>query len=192
MSRVSQAQALENRRRAVAAASKLFRERGVNGISVADLMKSIGLTTGGFYKQFPSKEALVAEAAQAAFGDLDVLLAGFDTDHGDHDTARAALVDFYLSAEHRDQPGTGCPTAGFAGDMAREPIAGEVRKTYAGGVQEFAAWLSADADDGLPMVATLVGAILLARATAGTELSEKILESTHKALTASQGIEPES
>ncbi|WP_328752890.1 TetR/AcrR family transcriptional regulator [Streptomyces sp. NBC_00285] len=192
MSRVSQAQALENRRRAVTSASKLFRERGVNGISVADLMKSIGLTTGGFYKQFPSKEALVAEAAQAAFGDLDVLLAGFDADHGDHDTARAALVDFYLSAEHRDQPGTGCPTAGFAGDMAREPTAGDVRETYAAGVQDFAAWMSTDANGGLPVVATLVGAILLARATAGTELSEKILESTHKALTASQNPEPES
>ncbi|WP_457426324.1 TetR family transcriptional regulator [Streptomyces sp. QTS52] len=164
----------------------------MNGISVAELMKSIGLTTGGFYKQFPSKEALVAEAAQAAFGDLDLLLASFDTAHGDHDTARGALVDFYLSAEHRDQPGTGCPTAGFAGDMAREPTAGAVRETYAGGVEEFAAWLSADTNDGLPMVATLVGAILLARATAGTELSERILESTHKALTASQGLDPES
>ncbi|MDX3697919.1 TetR family transcriptional regulator [Streptomyces europaeiscabiei] len=190
MSRVSQAQAIENRRRAVDAASQLFRERGVNGISVADLMKSIGLTTGGFYKQFPSKEALVAEAAQAAFGDLDLLLASFDTAHGDHATARGALVDFYLSTEHRDQPGTGCPNAGFAGDMAREPTAGEVRETYAAGVQEFAAWLSTDANDGLPMVATLVGAILLARATAGTELSEKILESTHKALTAPPGPRP--
>ncbi|MFH9009279.1 TetR/AcrR family transcriptional regulator [Streptomyces afghaniensis] len=184
MSRVSQAQALENRRRAVAAAAQLFRERGVNGISVADLMKSIGLTTGGFYKQFPSKEALVVEAAQAAFGDLDQLLTEFDTAHGDHDTARDALVDFYLSAEHRDQPGTGCPTAGFAGDVARESTAGEVREKYAAGVEAFAAWLSTDTDDGLPMVATLVGAILLARATAGTDLSEKILESTHKALTA--------
>ncbi|MFD9445565.1 TetR/AcrR family transcriptional regulator [Streptomyces sp. NPDC060006] len=187
MSRVSQAQAIENRRRAVAAASQLFRECGVNGISVADLMKSIGLTTGGFYKQFPSKEALIAEAAQAAFGDLDLLLASFDTAHGDHDTARGALVDFYLSAEHRDQPGTGCPTAGFAGDMARETTVGEVRETYAAGVQEFAAWMSTDVNDGLPVVATLVGAILLARATAGTELSEKILESTHKALTAPHG-----
>ncbi|MCF4121117.1 TetR/AcrR family transcriptional regulator [Antribacter sp. KLBMP9083] len=184
MSRVSQAEAIENRRRAVAAASQLFRERGVNGISVADLMKSIGLTTGGFYKQFPSKEALVGEAAQAAFGDLDRLLAGFDEAHGDRDTARGALIDFYLSAEHRDQPGTGCPNAGFAGDMARMPTAGKVRETYAAGVEDFAAWLSADTDGGLPMVATLVGAILLARATAGTELSEKILESTHRALTA--------
>ncbi|MFF7549416.1 TetR/AcrR family transcriptional regulator [Streptomyces canus] len=187
MSRVSQAQALENRRRAVAAASQLFRERGVNGISVADLMKSIGLTTGGFYKQFPSKEALITEAAHAAFGDLDVLLEAFDTAQGDHDTARGALVDFYLSAEHRDQPGTGCPAAGFAGDMAREPSAGEVRETYAVGVEKFAAWLSTDADDGLPMVATLVGAILLARATAGTELSERILESTREALAAPDG-----
>lgn len=159
----------------------------MNGISVADLMKSIGLTTGGFYKQFPSKEALIAEAAQVAFGDLDLLLAEFDTAHSDHDTARGALVDFYLSAEHRDQPGTGCPTAGFAGDMAREPTAGEVRETYAAGVEAFAAWLSTDANEGLPMVATLVGAILLARATAGTELSEKILETTHKALTAPDG-----
>ncbi|MEU2776392.1 helix-turn-helix domain-containing protein [Streptomyces sp. NPDC007162] len=132
---------MENRRRAVAAASQLFRERGVNGISVADLMKSIGLTTGGFYKQFPSKEALIAEAAQAAFG-----------------------------------------------DMAREPTAGEVRETFAAGVEEFAAWMSTDSTDGLPVVATLVGAILLARATAGTEPSEQIMEPTHKALTAPQEL----
>ncbi|MFF6787088.1 hypothetical protein [Streptomyces sp. NPDC012510] len=74
--------------------------------------------------------------------------------------------------------------------MAREPTAGEVRETYAAGVQEFAAWLFTDADDSLPMVATLVGAILLARATAGTELSEKILESTHKALPTPHGPRP--
>ncbi|MEV0736763.1 TetR/AcrR family transcriptional regulator [Streptomyces sp. NPDC050549] len=126
----------------------------------------------------------MAEAAQAAFGDLDLLLAEFDTTHGDHDTARGALIDFYLSTEQRDQPGTGRRTAGFAGDTTRESTAGEVRETYAAGVEEFAAWMSTDANDGLPVVATLVGAILLARATAGTELSEKILASTHKALTA--------
>lgn len=183
MSRVSQAQAIENRSRAVAAASQLFRERGVNGVSVADLMKSIGLTTGGFYKQFPSKEALVAEATEAAFEDLDLLLAKFDSTNDAHEAARGALVDFYLSVEHRDQPGSGCPAAGFAGDMAREPAAG-AHMAYAAGVEDFAQWLSDDADEGLPMVATLVGAILLARATAGTDLSAKILESTHSALSA--------
>src|SRR5438874_13241109 len=104
MSRVSQAQAIENRRRAVSAASQLFRERGANGISVAELMSSIGLTTGGFYKQFPSKDALIAEATHVAFGDLELLLAEFDSAHGDHDPARGALVDFYLSVDHRDQP----------------------------------------------------------------------------------------
>ncbi|MCK8436694.1 hypothetical protein G3I77_27920 [Streptomyces sp. D2-8] len=67
-----------------------------------------------------------------------------------------------------------------------------MRETYAAGVEEFAAWLSTDADDGLPMVATLVGAILLARATAGTELSERILESTHRAVTAPHAPGPES
>lgn len=184
MSRVSQAQAMENRRRTVAAASQLFRERGVNAVSVADLMKSIGLTTGGFYKQFPSKETLIEEATHAAFGDLDVLLASFDADKGDHDTARGALVDFYLSTEHRDEPGTGCPAAGFAGDMAHESAVEEARETYAVGVEDFARWLSTDSDDGLLTVATLVGAILLARATAGTPLSQQILTSTHEALTA--------
>ena len=182
MSRVSQAQATENRRRAVTAASQLFRERGASGISVADLMSSIGLTTGGFYKQFSSKDALVAEAMQVAFGDLDRLLAEFDSVHEDHDAARIALVDFYLSVDHRDQPGTGCPNAGFAGDMAREPAAREVHATYAAGVEKFAEWMAADGGDGIPAIATLVGAILLARATVGTEVSERILESTHKAL----------
>jgi TetR/AcrR family transcriptional repressor of nem operon len=74
--------------------------------------------------------------------------------------------------------------------MTRETTAGEVGETCAAGVEQFAAWLSTDANDGLPMVATLVGAILLARTTAGTELQEKILESTHKALTASPGLHP--
>jgi TetR/AcrR family transcriptional repressor of nem operon len=66
-----------------------------------------------------TKEALIAEAAQADFGDLDQLLAEFDTAHCDHDTARDALLDFYRSTEHRDQPGTGCPTAGFAIPLTR-------------------------------------------------------------------------
>ncbi|WP_327695764.1 hypothetical protein [Streptomyces sp. NBC_00459] len=74
--------------------------------------------------------------------------------------------------------------------MARQSTAGELRETYAAGVREFAAWMSTDADNSLPVVATLVGAILLARATAGTELPEKILESTHKALTAPHGPRP--
>jgi len=75
-------------------------------------------------------------------------------------------------------------TAGRRLDLVHSGLCGT---EPAAGVEGFAGWLSTDANDGLPMVATLVGAILLARATAGTELSEKILESTHKALTAPHG-----
>lgn len=70
MGRVSQAQAQENRRQVVAAAARLFRERGVQAVSVADLMAEVGLTHGGFYRQFTSKEALLTEATVLAFADL--------------------------------------------------------------------------------------------------------------------------
>jgi TetR/AcrR family transcriptional repressor of nem operon len=77
-----------------------------------------------------------------------------------------------------------CEGGGSAGSVKLEHPAAELRDTYAAGVEAFAGWLSTDADDGLATVATLVGAILLARATAGTDLSERILESTHRTLTA--------
>ncbi|GGK24525.1 TetR family transcriptional regulator [Streptomyces camponoticapitis] len=183
MSRVSQAQARENRERVVAAASRIFREQGVH-TSIADLMESVGLTRGGFPKQFGSKDALVAEATEKGFSGMSQLLDSFDDTHGDRTAARQALVDFYLSAEHRDEPGTGCPTAGFAGDMARRPTPDEPRAAYSEGARHFADWLSnGDDRDGLADMCTLVGAILLARATAGTELSEEILDAAHRAQT---------
>src|ERR1044071_5440440 len=98
MGRVSQAQASENRRHVVRTAARLFRERGVQGVSVADLMAEAGLTHGGVYKRFASKDALVAEAVAGAFADRAADLAGVDT---------AAFVDRYLSFAHRDDPGDG-------------------------------------------------------------------------------------
>ncbi|WP_203948403.1 TetR/AcrR family transcriptional regulator [Planotetraspora thailandica] len=186
MSRVSQAQALENRASAVAEAARLFRERGVQGVSVADVMKAIGLTPGGFYKQFGSKEALVAEATIRAFEERGAYLAGLSEAHPDATTARKALLDEYLSPDHRDDPGTGCAAAGLAGDIAKtdDDDMGP-RGTYADGVREFADWLSdTDREDGLAATATLVGAILLARATAGTDLSEDILAAARRSLEA--------
>ncbi|WP_329460517.1 TetR/AcrR family transcriptional regulator [Streptomyces sp. NBC_01497] len=199
MSRVSQAQAQENRARTVAAASHLLRERGVDALSIADLMKSVGMTTGGFYKQFASKEALVSEATDHAFGDLATLLTGFDEQHDDRAGAREAVIDFYLSTEHRDHPGVGCPAAGLAGDMAREAGRGEAHVPYTNGLEQFAQWLSgsdrAEGDeqggraesDGLATMATLVGAVLLARAAVGTDLSEAILKAARQALDPEKG-----
>ncbi|BBJ43493.1 TetR family transcriptional regulator [Streptomyces antimycoticus] len=144
------------------------------------------MTTGGFYKQFASKEALSAEATGRAFEDLGTLLAEYEERHRDHAAARHALIEFYLSTEHRDQPGTGCPAAGLAGDMARDAGAGEAGRCYANGLAEFTRWLSEneqDESDGLAAMATLVGAILLSRATTGTEFSEAILKAARDTLT---------
>lgn len=177
MSRVSQAQAQENRKNLVAAASRLFREQGVRNLKVADLMKSLNMTHGGFYSQFTSKDSLLTEATAHAFTTLLDQLAGFDEAAGEHGAAQRALVEYYLSPEHRDDPGEGCPTAGFVGDLAREQTEPGTRQAYEEGVQSFADWMSAEDADGLSRICTLVGAILLARATAGSPLSEKILDS---------------
>jgi TetR/AcrR family transcriptional repressor of nem operon len=250
MGRVSQAQALENRRRVVATAARLFRAHGVAGVSVADLMSAAGLTHGGFYKQFPSKEALVAEAVGAAFTDRAAWLRDLAATAGDD--ARQQFVDGYLSAAHRDDPGGGCPAAGLGADMAREPDASPARAAYTEGVRAYARWLhspttptaeatfvtapgtapeaipgaaseaapgtapggpseatpgtapggpseatpgaipdsapeaapgAAVSDADLAAVSTLVGAIVLARATAGTDLSDQILTAARNALT---------
>ncbi|MFJ4848650.1 MULTISPECIES: TetR/AcrR family transcriptional regulator [unclassified Streptomyces] len=178
MGRVSKAQAEGNRAGVVAVAARLFRERGVQGVSVVDLMKSAGLTHGGFYKQFASKDALVTEAAALAFADRDAYLAGLDERRADRAGARRALVEEYLSQEHRDSPGAGCPSAGFSGDLARAAHEGHVssQQVYADGVGRFVDWMTEDGDDGLVATCTLVGAILLARATSSTGMSDEILQ----------------
>src|SRR6516225_8902053 len=102
MGRVSQAQAQENRRRVVATASRMFREKGT-AVSVADLMKAAGLTHGGFYKQFASKEDLVDEAIAHAFDEPGAYSAGAPEERsGEPAAARRKLVEDYLSVWHRD------------------------------------------------------------------------------------------
>jgi TetR/AcrR family transcriptional repressor of nem operon len=183
MARVSQAQAQQNRDRVIDEAARLFRERGVQGVSVTDLMAAAGLTHGGFYKQFASKEALVAEATGRAFGELGGRLAALDEEHpGDHAAARRELLDSYLSAEHRDRAGQGCPTTALGGDMAREAPDSPAREPYAEGVRGFARWMGDGDDEDLATLSTMVGALMLSRATAGTELSDRILAAARRSL----------
>ncbi|MDI9902648.1 TetR/AcrR family transcriptional regulator [Rhodococcus sp. IEGM 1409] len=186
MGRVSQQQAEENRRRVVETAARLFREKGTH-LSVADLMKASGLTHGGFYKQFESKDALIDEATAHAFGELTQLhAAGLERHAGQRDEARQALIDNYLSVEHRDNPADGCPAAALAADMAREPADSGARRVYTEGVGDFAAALAdekADQNaDGLVRLSTMLGALVLSRATKGSPLSEEILDSARAAL----------
>ncbi|MEV7871107.1 TetR/AcrR family transcriptional regulator [Streptomyces sp. NPDC088124] len=184
MGRVSQAQAEENRRRVVETASRLFREQGTH-VSVADLMKASGLTHGGFYKQFASKEALVDEATAHAFGELARLHHdGLQQHAGQRDAAQRALVDSYLSVEHRDSAADGCPVAALATDMTRAPGDGEARRVYTEGVSAFAESLATEDQDGITRLCTMLGALVLARATKGSPLSEEILTTAHAALTA--------
>ena len=183
MGRVSQAQAEENRRRVVDTASRLFREQGMQ-VSVADLMKAAGLTHGAFYKQFASKEALVAEATAHAFAELARRhSAGLERHHGQNAAARQALIDTYLSDEHRDAPADGCPVAALASDIARESGGSEARHVYAEGVADFADFLADDDQDGIVRLCTLFGALVLSRATKGSPLSEEILAAGRAALT---------
>ncbi|MFD9304115.1 TetR/AcrR family transcriptional regulator [Streptomyces sp. NPDC060048] len=184
MGRVSQAQAEQNRRRVVETASRLFREQGTQ-VSVADLMKASGLTHGGFYKQFASKEALIDEATAYAFDELTRLRNdGLEQHAGQRDAAQRALIDTYLSVEHRDGAADGCPAAALAGDIAREPGDREARRVYAEGVGDFAAWLATEDEDGITRLCTMLGALVLARATKDSPISEKILTTAHAALTA--------
>lgn len=182
MGRVSQAQAEENRRRVVETASRLFREQGTH-VSVADLMKAAGLTHGGFYKQFASKEALIDEATAHAFDNLAQLRdAGLQQHEGQRATAQRALIDTYLSTEHRDSAADGCPIAALAADIARVSEDREARRVYTEGVRDLAEWLATDDQDGLARLCTMLGALVLARATKGSPLSEEILTTAHTAL----------
>jgi TetR/AcrR family transcriptional regulator, transcriptional repressor for nem operon len=182
MGRVSQAQAQENRQRVVAAASRMFREKGT-AVSLADVMATAGLTHGGFYKQFASKEELIDEATAHAFDKPAAYsTAAPEEDARDHEAARRTLIADYLSVWHRDHAGDGCPVSGFAADLGREPDqAARAHHVYANGVRNLAARL-ATGDDGIAQLCTMVGALALARATRGDSLSEELLQAARTAL----------
>ncbi|MEV6528270.1 TetR family transcriptional regulator [Streptomyces sp. NPDC051639] len=199
MGRVSRAQAEENRQRVVATASRMFREKGT-AVSIADLMKAAGLTHGGFHKQFASKEDLIGEAITHAFeeqaGHSAATAEGKVEEHvgeraveqehehaGEHAAARRTMIEDYLSVWHRDHAGDGCPVSGFATDLGREPEqAADVRHIYRNGVRNRAARVATGDDDGMAQLCTMVGALVLARATRGDALSEELLKAARTAL----------
>src|SRR5580765_2183475 len=119
--------------RIVTVAAKRFRERGLEGIGVADVMKEAGVTVGGFYKHFESRDELVVEALATAFKDLDVW--------EEHTADMAQLLQNYLTEVHRDAPGTGCAIGALLGDMTRGSKS--VRALYTARVKRSVAFLSA-------------------------------------------------
>lgn len=163
--KVTKAQAQANRAHVVETASELFRERGFDGIGVADLMAAAGFTHGGFYKHFGSKSDLMAEAMACGLAQTTALTDGVDA---------STFVGHYLSREHRDARATGCTMAALGADAARQPES--VRVAFADGVENLVATLmrrngaSGAADDAqarariLDTLAHAVGALVLSRA----------------------------
>jgi TetR/AcrR family transcriptional regulator, transcriptional repressor for nem operon len=113
----SKAQKARTHKRIVAIASKRFREKGLAGFGIAELMKEAGLTVGGFYKHFDSRDELVAEALSSAFGDWQRRVDAAAT--GGPPVSYAELIDDYLSDAHRKNPGTGCAFSALAPELAR-------------------------------------------------------------------------
>lgn len=189
MAKSSKQHAAENRQAIVDAASHLFRAQGFHGTSVPELMQAANMTHGGFYGHFTSKEALAAEALDGAFDWLEGWVDEIATTHaGDPRTARSELVANYLRAEHRDAPALGCPVAALAGDVAREPADSPVRTSFGQGIESVVAQMTGsgmeqDEQAALADYATLVGALLLARATAGRPISDKLLAAAKARLT---------
>ncbi len=198
--RISRQQKEQNRERIVAAAGQGFRARGIDGVGIDELMKTAGMTHGGFYNHFSSKEELA----------LEVLNQGFTTSLGhvaeligDHPrSSRAALhaiIDSYLSTYHRDQPEHGCASASLAADAGRHGI--QAQEEYQRGLQGYLAAITgllldnaAQTDtklnprrareQAIALFSQLVGAQLVARAIAKAdpELSDEVLTSNSKEL----------
>ncbi|KQQ17633.1 TetR family transcriptional regulator [Methylobacterium sp. Leaf123] len=171
MPRVSQEQAKLNRQRVVEVASSLFRERGLNGIGVVDIMAAAGLTHGGFYGQFANKEALAAEAFDAAIRD-------------EYEANLDAFIENYLSLGHVRTPGRGCPVAALVSDIGREPAGSALRSRFTHAVKGLAGLIA----DRLPKatkerrrqraliaLSTMVGAVVLARGVDDEALADELL-----------------
>ena len=187
--RVSREKAAEHRDRIIDAAGALFRAKGFGGIGVADIMKAADLTHGGFYGHFASKDDLIAQAsrrilARAALNWTKLVEAAPDDPY-------AALLEHYLSPKHRDDPGQGCAFAALGNDAARSGKT--VRKAFAEGLAPLIDILArsipgkskaARRRKAVAAMATLVGALTLARAVEGTPLSDEMLEAAHRELAA--------
>ncbi|PZF75931.1 TetR/AcrR family transcriptional regulator [Aestuariivirga litoralis] len=182
--RVSREEAQASRKRIIQEAARLMRERGIAATSVADVMTAAGMTTGGFYKHFKSKDDLTAAALAAAF---DGVLAPLqlNAEKSGLAPARAAYLRQYLSQGHVANPGKGCPVAAMGADCGRESSL--LGPEFTRGVEATLAFLGADEctkPDRAALIrqmATLVGSVVLARAVGEGPMREEILSAAASA-----------
>lgn len=200
MPRITAAQRARNHESIVAAAGNAFRARGVDAVGIDEVMRSSGLTHGGFYNHFASKQALAAEVFQTEFDEALLRVSELIDEHSEKpETALAAAIAGYLSTFHRDHPEVGCPSAAMVADAARHGC--EMQTRYAAGVDgylERIARMITDAAraDGkmlepaqarrraMAVFAEMVGTMLLARAVVAADpaLSDELLETNRRHL----------
>ncbi len=181
---VSKQQAIENKGAILAAAEKLFRERGVAAVGLAELTKAAGFTQGGFYNHFKSKDALVAAVMGKAMEDgAAQLVAGLQTSPATDPMKQ--YIEWYLSSGHRTDIEAGCPLTAFAGDVRR--LGQEARQSYAHGLAWNLDELASVIDGKNPqekrkkaiaLFSQMVGSLLLSRAVVETDpaLADEILK----------------
>src|SRR5947209_12541280 len=179
--RITKQRAAENRERVVEQAARLFRAKGFEGVGVAELMAAAGLTHGGFYNHFGSKDEVEAAACGRIF-EKSVARISAIAEVADGEARAGAFADYcarYVSPQARDADAASCPMAAFAGDVSRQSEA--VRAAYAKGLAEYLAAFAkasgAPRGEALNTFATLVGALILARSVAACDppLSAELL-----------------
>ncbi|SES44813.1 TetR/AcrR family transcriptional regulator [Rhizobium sp. NFR03] len=178
--RVSRAQAEENRDKVITVASRLFREHGFDGIGLKDLMKGAGLTQGGFYKQFASKDDLAALASQRA---LESATMRWSTAAVNNSDPLEAVMAFYLSKDHRGEKAEGCPLVALGSDAARQSA--DVRRPFEEGIRAHFDILDGLMDretgtkpsnNAMVILALMVGAVTLSRIIDDDDLSGGVLD----------------
>jgi TetR/AcrR family transcriptional repressor of nem operon len=198
--RITQEQKKLNREKIVRAASEGFKVHGVDGIGIQDLMKAAGMTNGGFYNHFPSKEDLALEVYRQGFVDSLATLAAIREAHPR--SAQAALhnlVDVYVTAAHRDHPEAGCPSAALAVDAGRHGTSPQAE--YRRGLEEYISNITelvlerahqagteptaAEArEQAMALFSQMVGALIVSRAVAEADpgLSDEVLTANRRDL----------
>ena len=190
--RKSRIEAAKTRERIVTAAAAEFRQHGIAATGLADLMKAAGLTHGGFYRHFASKDQLVAEACSAAIATMAERVASSASRERGRKGLEVAVAD-YLSTEHRDNPRDGCPLAALGSELARADT--PTRAAATAGFLNLVDALAGGFAEGTPdearrraMVAavTLIGALTVSRVVTDQALSDAILRNAEDSITGSE------
>jgi TetR/AcrR family transcriptional repressor of nem operon len=183
--RVSRVQAAENRQTVINVASRLFRERGFDGIGLKDLMEGAGLTQGAFYKQFASKEDLAVEASRRALESASGRWS--EAAAQNPDDPLGAVIAFYLSGDHREEKMDGCPIVALGSDAARQGP--DVKAAFEAGIKahlevlgRFIGKTGGEASGGKAMaiLSMMVGAVTLSRVVNDPDLAQALLDAAAK------------